>query len=124
MNQTNQKSNPARNARYIVLFVFVLLLSDVWVVRSIGKESTVEHNAALQNYTVSQLATFDGSDATKPVYLALDGYVYDVTTGRDTYYAPSKPYHMLAGTDASTLLHIVGAEIITRKYKVVGRLIL
>jgi len=52
----------------------------------------------------------------------MDSKVYDVSSGRKQYYDPGKPYHMLAGTDASALLKIAGGDIIARKYPVVGRL--
>jgi len=46
------------------------------------------------------LATFDGSTEDKPIYLAIDGDVYDVSSSRLTY-GPGGPYHMLAGRDAA-----------------------
>lgn len=81
------------------------------------QESSVER----KRYSASDLAKYDGTDPTLPVLIALDGNVYDVSAGRDTFYAPGKPYHALAGTDASTLLHIAGGGIIARKYPVIGR---
>ena len=64
-------------------------------------------------YSERMLATFDGTDAERPVYLAvrltmcifrcadhgpcceqIDGDVYDVSAGRRTY-GPGGPYHML-----------------------------
>lgn len=124
MNQKNQKKHLISRVKPIVLFILSLLLVDVLVIRIFLPRPVVNHEVTLEVYTASRLATFDGSDVTKPTYLALDGFVYDISSGRDAFYAPNKPYHMLAGTDASALLHIVGAEIITRKYKIVGRFIL
>ena len=124
MNPKNQKKHLISRAKPIILFILLLLLFDVLVMSIFLPRPVVNQGTLLETYTASQLATFDGSDATKPTYVALDGFVYDISPGRDAYYAPNKPYHMLAGTDASMLLHIVGAEIITRKYKIVGRLIL
>jgi predicted heme/steroid binding protein len=52
--------------------------------------------------------------------LALDGYVYDVSAGREEYYNKGKPYHELVGKDSSQMLHIAGADLIRKKYPVVG----
>ncbi|KZT13106.1 cytochrome b5 [Laetiporus sulphureus 93-53] len=51
-------------------------------------------------YSERMLATFDGTNPERPVYLAIDGDVYDVSAGRRTY-GPGGPYHMLAGKDAA-----------------------
>ncbi|KAI0356679.1 cytochrome b5 [Trametes cingulata] len=46
------------------------------------------------------LAQFDGTDPEKPVYIAIDGDVYDVSSNRATY-GPGGSYHMMAGRDAA-----------------------
>ncbi|KAI0721975.1 cytochrome b5 [Cerioporus squamosus] len=46
------------------------------------------------------LAKYDGSDPEKPVYIAIDGDVYDVSSNRRTY-GPGGSYHMMAGKDAA-----------------------
>ncbi|KAI5124763.1 hypothetical protein M0805_005397 [Coniferiporia weirii] len=46
------------------------------------------------------LLKFDGSDPDKPIYLAIDGDVYDVSEGRRTY-GPGGSYHFMAGCDAA-----------------------
>ncbi|CDO74130.1 hypothetical protein BN946_scf185043.g180 [Trametes cinnabarina] len=51
-------------------------------------------------FSESQLAQFDGSDPTKPLYIAIDGDVYDVSSNRATY-GPGGSYHMMAGRDAA-----------------------
>lgn len=51
-------------------------------------------------FSERMLATFDGSTEGKPIYLAIDGDVYDVSSGPLTY-GPGGPYHMLAGKDAA-----------------------
>ncbi|KAF8665816.1 hypothetical protein AX16_000259 [Volvariella volvacea WC 439] len=45
------------------------------------------------------LAEFDGTVPGKPIYLAIDGDVYDVTSGKA--YQPGGSYHILAGVDAA-----------------------
>ncbi|KAK4686757.1 hypothetical protein P7C73_g3361, partial [Tremellales sp. Uapishka_1] len=56
--------------------------------------------AALVELTPIQLSMYDGSDPSKPVYLALDGDVYDVSAGRRIY-GPGGSYHVMAGKDAA-----------------------
>ncbi|KAB5595559.1 hypothetical protein CTheo_1020 [Ceratobasidium theobromae] len=51
-------------------------------------------------FSEAQLAKFDGTDPLKPVYLAIDGDVYDVTEGRRIY-GPGGSYHQFAGKDAA-----------------------
>ncbi|GAW08244.1 cytochrome b5 [Lentinula edodes] len=50
-------------------------------------------------FTESELAKYDGMDPDKPVYLGIDGDVYDVTKGKA--YQPGGPYHVLTGVDAA-----------------------
>ncbi|KAF8639745.1 hypothetical protein AX17_001007 [Amanita inopinata Kibby_2008] len=50
-------------------------------------------------FTEGFLAEFDGTTPGKPIYLAIDGDVYDVTGG--TAYQPGGSYHILAGVDAA-----------------------
>ncbi|TFK43305.1 cytochrome b5 [Crucibulum laeve] len=45
------------------------------------------------------LAEFDGTTEGKPIYLAIDGDVYDVSKGKA--YQPGGSYHILAGVDAA-----------------------
>jgi predicted heme/steroid binding protein len=46
-----------------------------------------------------ELAQYDGRNASLPIYLGLDGKIYDVTAGRLTY-GPGGPYNHFAGKDA------------------------
>lgn len=75
--------------------------------------------ADLPKFSLEQLKPFDGTDPKKPIYIALDGLVYDVTPGRE-FYQVGGSYHDLAGKDSSGLLHIFGGAIIKRKYRVIG----
>ncbi|KKY26979.1 putative heme steroid binding domain [Diplodia seriata] len=50
--------------------------------------------------TDEQLSAYDGSDPSKPIYLALNGTIYDVTPGRH-FYGPGGGYHFFAGRDAA-----------------------
>ncbi|KAF1923210.1 uncharacterized protein M421DRAFT_426021 [Didymella exigua CBS 183.55] len=47
-----------------------------------------------------ELTSYDGSDPTKPIYLALNGTIYDVSASPQTY-GPGGSYHFFAGRDAA-----------------------
>lgn len=50
--------------------------------------------------TDAELLSYDGSDPNKPIYLALNGTIYDVTAGRRVY-GPGGSYNVFAGKDAA-----------------------
>ncbi|KAN0106782.1 cytochrome b5 [Hyaloscypha variabilis] len=51
-------------------------------------------------YTDADLRFYDGTDPTKPILLAINGTIYDVSNGRK-HYGPGGSYHLFAGADAS-----------------------
>ncbi|KAG4034508.1 hypothetical protein MFRU_003g04680 [Monilinia fructicola] len=56
-------------------------------------------NGPLQ-LTDADLPRYDGTNPELPIYLALNGTIYDVTAGR-RHYGPGGGYHFFAGVDAS-----------------------
>jgi predicted heme/steroid binding protein len=52
------------------------------------------------NLTPSQLSTYDGSNPDLPIYLAINGTIFDVSAGRRTY-GPGGSYSVFAGRDAT-----------------------
>jgi len=50
-------------------------------------------------FSERMLANFNGKDPDMPLYLAIDGDVYDVTKGKA--YQPDGSYHILVGVDAA-----------------------
>lgn len=77
---------------------------------------------SLQEITKQELIRYDGSDSNMPIYIGLDGYIYDVTAGKKFYQAGAM-YHYLAGKDSSKTLHILGGETIKQKYPIIGILV-
>ncbi|KAG5563074.1 hypothetical protein RHGRI_005723 [Rhododendron griersonianum] len=53
--------------------------------------------------TLQQLKQYDGTNPSKPIYLAVKGRIFDVTTGKSLY-GPGGDYAMFAGKDASRAL--------------------
>ena len=50
--------------------------------------------------TLEELAAYDGTDPSKPIYLAINGTIYDVSKGARIY-GPGGSYQYFAGCDAS-----------------------
>jgi len=50
--------------------------------------------------TDAELLQYNGEDPTKPIYLAINGTIYDVTVGAK-HYGPKGSYHFFAGHDGS-----------------------
>lgn len=50
--------------------------------------------------SVAELAKFDGSDPSKPIYVAIKGRVYDVSAKTEMY-GKGSGYNVFAGKDAS-----------------------
>ncbi|KAJ7624547.1 cytochrome b5 [Roridomyces roridus] len=51
-------------------------------------------------FTQAELAAFDGSDPSKPIYVSIKGTVFDVTHKAEVY-GPGKSYSIFAGKDGS-----------------------
>ncbi|KAI8354376.1 cytochrome b5-like heme/steroid binding domain-containing protein [Mortierella sp. GBAus27b] len=56
-----------------------------------------------RTFTSEELAQHDGTDEDKPIYVAIKGTVFDVTT-KKAMYGPSGGYHCFSGKDASKAL--------------------
>ncbi|KAJ4707752.1 putative Steroid binding protein [Melia azedarach] len=54
-------------------------------------------------FTPEQLLQYNGTDPSKPIYVAIKGRVFDVTTA-SSFYGPGGAYAMFAGKDASRAL--------------------
>jgi predicted heme/steroid binding protein len=64
--------------------------------------------------TLEQLSMFNGTDSTLPIYIAINGLVYDVT-GSPTIYGPNGAYSKLAGKDAARV-YVTGCLDIPEQY--------
>lgn len=50
--------------------------------------------------TLEELSAYDGSDPEKPIYLSINGTIYDVSAGARMY-GPGGSYNVFAGVDGS-----------------------
>lgn len=97
---------------YLVIFA-VVLLGHRWMnsnpppVVAPGEEEEEEPDPP-RNFTAKQLLYFDGKhddklDEDKPVYLSVNGIVFDMSDGRD-FYGPDGPYEAFAGHECGVAL--------------------
>ena len=100
----------------IVVTILIFLLT----ILNLNNNVITAMEVGLPIYTVNSIKEFDGTDQNKPVYIGYEGYVYDVSAGRNDYYDVGRDYHYLAGKDSTAELNIVGGSIIKKKYKIVG----
>ncbi|KAG7839912.1 hypothetical protein KL942_002711 [Ogataea angusta] len=56
-----------------------------------------------REFTLEQLAAFNGIDRTLPVYISINGTVFDVTAARDEHYGPGCTYQAFSGRDCTRL---------------------
>jgi membrane-associated progesterone receptor component len=54
-------------------------------------------------FTEEELVKYNGSDSSKPIYVAIKGRVFDVSSGKN-FYGPGGSYAVFAGKDASRAL--------------------
>jgi len=113
------------NVKKLIIILFAIFVV-VFVLAYVYKRATyvsvhVVTDNTLITISLTELAQFDGTDDNKPIYIGMNGYVYDVSAGRD-YYKVGGAYHYLAGKDSSNELNLIGGDIIARKYKIIAKL--
>jgi membrane-associated progesterone receptor component len=111
------------NFGYIVILVsmylgycFVNMTSQKQPAATISTDTTTTSEAKEEddetepprNFTQKQLLEFNGTrderlDQDKPVYLSVNGIVFDVSEGRD-FYGPGGPYELFAGHECGVAL--------------------
>ena len=113
-----------KNKSILILIVFFLIVASGSFFLSNSRNNNLQASSQstdlLRQFTSDEIKPFDGTDENKPIYIAYNGLVYDVSAGRE-FYRLSGPYHYLAGRDSSIELNIAGGGIIKNKYPVVGQ---
>ncbi|XP_071962927.1 neudesin-like [Antedon mediterranea] len=79
--------------RFVSIFSLLLLVILCFLLNEINSDS-------LRIFTPEDIKEFDGSDSEKPIYMAVKGVVFDVSTGKD-FYGKGAAYNALVGKDAS-----------------------
>ena len=67
---------------------------------STSNTTTPAAAAPRRDFTLSELAAYNGTDTSKPLYLGCNGLVFDVSNARG-FYGPGAAYGVFAGRDAS-----------------------
>ncbi|MEI8232588.1 MAG: cytochrome b5 domain-containing protein [bacterium] len=116
---TIKKLKISKTTKIVVAFALLMIILDWFYLRR-ANQNIPQLDSNLPSFNQIELAKYNGDDTNLPIYLVLDGYVYDVSAGRANFYGPGEAYHDLVGKDSSTLLHLVGGNIIQQKYSIVG----
>ncbi len=111
----------------IPLLLITIAIVSVWRTTTVLMAKKVQPVSTTQKsqriFTKEELSQYDGSGKHQQILLAYEGDVYDITSGSE-FYAPEKPYHFLAGSDATAMLRIAGGSIVKKKYPIIGKLLL
>lgn len=118
-NDTEPKAK--QSIRKFAIVLIGCLIGILYLYKWQPQKETVLPNQ-LESYTLTELAKYNGSDRALPIYIGLNGLVYDVSSGKK-FYEQGGTYNWLAGKDSSKDLNLIGGDIIKRKYPVVGILI-
>lgn len=104
------------------ILLIILVLAVYFFVKFNNRTEPVSNvvNTELPVFSIDLLKEFDGSDPTKPIYIGYEGNVYDVSSGRDSFYGHGEVYNYLTGKDSTTELNIAGGSIIKSKYQIIG----
>ncbi|XP_013383370.1 neudesin [Lingula anatina] len=76
---------------------FIMVLGDKYILEEVDIPKS---NSDLKIFTGEELKRFDGSDPSLPIYMAVKGVVFDVTTGSD-FYGKGASYNVLVGKDST-----------------------
>ncbi|TFY60712.1 hypothetical protein EVG20_g7322 [Dentipellis fragilis] len=93
--------------RFLVLSLLVVLLAGKFVTGDFlwgyeGKWTNLKtyFPPTQRLFSERSLSLYDGTDPDRPIYLAIDGEVYDVSSNPRVY-GPGGSYHIMAGKDAA-----------------------
>jgi membrane-associated progesterone receptor component len=86
---------------FLVMIVSLILFASFYYYKRY-KTQIVQDVKVDRELTLQQLKEFNGEDTSKPLYVGINGKVYDVSEEREMYSKPSS-YHVFTGTDATRL---------------------
>ena len=71
-----------------------------WLVPRYVKHRLFDPSPKNNLFSEQELSQFNGENPSKPIYVAVDGMVFDVSSRPDTY-GPIGAYHFFSGKDAA-----------------------
>ncbi|XP_043118355.1 neudesin [Puntigrus tetrazona] len=90
---TSTRQSTMFNARGVVLYALISICST--------DESKIKNaQKPVRLFSEEELQRYDGSEDGQPIYMAVKGVVFDVTTGQE-FYGKGAPYNALAGKDST-----------------------
>jgi len=86
----------------IIFFAASFLITESWTWGYKSKYTNFRTYIPPRQIVLSeeQLKQYDGTDPSLPIYIAINGEIYDVTAGKN-YYGPGGGYHFFAGVDGA-----------------------
>lgn len=81
-----------------------------------------QENQQLKEYTLEELAKFDGKEG-RPAYVAVHDFIYDVTDYISTVWVGGIHFGILAGTDATKDFDTCHNHSVLEKLKIIGKLV-
>lgn len=84
----------------VTVTFFYWLTKDPPLPKGPGGKDAGEEPEPPRNFTAAQLREFTGQEKDQPIYVALQGEVYDVSSARD-FYGPEGVYGAFAGHDVT-----------------------
>ncbi|XP_067938989.1 uncharacterized protein [Watersipora subatra] len=96
--------------RYLNFFALLLTSGIIYSSQSYTlRKVSIDLTKPFKTFTAKELASYDGSKEGKPIYMAVKGVVFDVTSGKD-FYGKGASYNALVGRDASRAVAIMSLD--------------
>lgn len=80
-----------------IFLIFLTLSATAYQLEEVDLPADIQ---SVKVFTNKALAQFDGTHTDKPIYMAVKGVVFDVTSGKE-YYGAGSSYNALAGKDCT-----------------------
>ncbi|KAK7827098.1 hypothetical protein U0070_019894 [Myodes glareolus] len=113
---------PGWRLRPLAALALVLALTPVATARAGQTPRPAERGPPVRLFTEEELARYGGEEEDQPIYLAVKGVVFDVSSGKE-FYGRGAPYNALTGKDSTRGTGLTAKElealddVFTRVYK-------
>ncbi|XP_004275317.1 neudesin [Orcinus orca] len=92
---------PGRRLRWLAALALVLALAAGLLAAGAGQAPRpAERGPPVRLFTEEELARYGGEEEDQPIYMAVKGVVFDVTSGKE-FYGRGAPYNALTGKDST-----------------------